>query len=141
MTYDRALQMFQAVACVFCGVLLWRCTTRLGATEFSGGRATGILLNMADLAMMLFFTASAASFFKRRLSAAIDLVASVLALPLYFYFVAPGPFRRIFSGEYSVPASANFVWDPSSIVGVTAVALACCLGVLNVLPLRQNARA
>jgi hypothetical protein len=124
MAHDGVLQMFQAIACVFCGVLLWRYTRPLRGAEFSGGRITGILLNVGDLAMMLFFIASAASVFKRRLSGVIDLVASVLALPLYFYFVAPAPSRRRFSGEYSVPASANFAWDASSIVGITAVVLA-----------------
>jgi hypothetical protein len=141
MTRDRLVRMFQAVVCIVCALLLWRYTKPLGGSEFSAGRITGTLLDMAELAMALFLIAPAANFFKRRLSGLIGLVASALALPLYLYFVAPGPFRRIFRGEYSAPASGNFVWDASSIAGITAVVLACCLGLLNLPSLRQNSKA
>jgi hypothetical protein len=57
---------------------------------------------------------------------------AVLSLkPLYLYFTAPGPFRRVFGGEYSVPLQANFVWDRSAIVGVLAVTVAICIRICN----------
>jgi len=141
MRRDRALQMFQGMACIVCAILIWRYARPLAGAEFSGGRITEILLNMADLAVLLFVIAFLTGLRKTRLSAVISLAASLLALPLYFYFVAPGPFRRIFRREYSAPKPANFVWDASSLVGISVLGLACCFGILNLLRLRQNIRA
>jgi hypothetical protein len=69
------------------------------------------------------------TFFYRRLAAVIALTASVLCLPLYLYFPALGPFRRVFKGEYSVPMHTNFVWDNWAIAGITGlvVAIFVCL--------------
>lgn len=138
MARDRVFQIAQAVVSVLCAVLVWRYNSLLEGTEFSGGRITGALLNMADIAIPLFVIAFATCFFRSRLSGVISLAASLLALPLYFYFVIPGPFRRIFPGEYSVPASANFIWDVSSMIGLIALGVALCLSIRRLLPSRQN---
>jgi len=56
------------------------------------------------------------------------MLASLLSLPLYFYLTAPGPFRRLFPGEYSVPLGSDFVWTRWAILGILALAVAACLG-------------
>src|SRR5229473_3164725 len=83
----------------------------LEGTEFGGGRLTGPLLTLYDVGALLFILALLLVFFYRRIAAAITILASLLCLPIYFYFTAPGPFRRVFRGEYKVPLQANFVWD------------------------------
>ena len=80
-------------------------------TEFIGGWLTGPLLNLYDVGTFLFVPALLLAFFFRRIAAAFALTASLLCLPLYLYFVAPGPFRSVFRGEYSVPLQASFVWN------------------------------
>ena len=71
------------------------------------------------------------TFVRPRIAAALAIVASLLCLPLYLYFTVPGPFRRVFGGEYSVPLQANFVWDRSAILGVLAVTVAICICIWN----------
>lgn len=71
------------------------------------------------------------TFVRPRIAAALAIVASLLCLPLYLYFTAPGPFRRVFGGEYSVPLQANFVWDRSAVLGVLTVAVALCTCIWN----------
>jgi hypothetical protein len=138
MTRDRVFHIARAVANAICAILLWRYTSGSEGTELSGGRITGVLLNMADVAILLFVIALAASFLKSRLSGVPTLAASLLALPLYAYFIFPGPFRRILPGEYSVPATANFVWDASSLAGIIALGVALCLSIRRLLPSRQR---
>jgi hypothetical protein len=91
----------------------------------------GPILDSLDRGSLLLVLALVLTFVRPRIAAALSIVASLLCLPLYLYFTAPGPFRRVFGGEYSVPLEANFVWDRSAIFGVLAVAAALCTGIWN----------
>lgn len=122
-----------AAMCLLCVILLWKYAFGLEGTEFSGGRLTGPLLDMEDIGAFLFIPALLLTFWYPRVAAAIAIVASFLCLPLYLYFTAPGPFRWICRGQYSVAAPANFVWIRSAIAGITALALAAYVGIRTLL--------
>jgi Na+(H+)/acetate symporter ActP len=96
---------------------------------------------MADYGSALFIPALILTFFYRRIAAGIGLIASVLCLPLYLYFVAPGPFRWVFKGEYSVPLRANFFWNNWAIAGITSliVAVFVCLRSFSAASLKIDA--
>jgi hypothetical protein len=49
--------VWQAIACLACTVVLWLHLDDFGASEFSGGRLTGPLFRMADLGSLLFLLA------------------------------------------------------------------------------------
>src|SRR5258708_22614988 len=112
MKRDRKLQLLQVVVCLLCALVVWRYRSFLGGTEFSGGWVTGPLFNMKEVGSLLFVPALLLTLFYRQMAAAVTLMACLLCLPLYLYFTAPGPFRRVFSKAiWSVPLRANFVWD------------------------------
>jgi hypothetical protein len=84
-------------------------------TEASGGWLTGPIEDLYDLGFLLFVLALLAPFFYRRVAAALVLAASLLCLPLYLYFIAPGFFRHVFrNAEYEEPLRASFVWSKPS---------------------------
>jgi len=87
------------VGCVLCAVLTWKYPTGLEGTEFSGGQITGPMLNMFDIGTLLFVLALATTFLFPRIASIVALLASLLCFPLYFYFTAPGPFRRILAAN------------------------------------------
>jgi hypothetical protein len=82
---------------------------------------------MVELGIILFAIALLVTFLRLRAAAAMILAASLLCLPFYLYFVAPGPFRAVFRGEYTVPAPANFVWDRAMLAGIVTVLIAALL--------------
>ena len=119
--------------------MAWGYGHNLGSTEFSGGRITGPLLNMVDIGLVLFLVALVLTLMSLRIGAAVALTASLLCLPLYVYFTAPGPTggdaRRstdivtalllgvsVSSAQsslaLSVPLRANYVWDRWSVAGI-----------------------
>jgi hypothetical protein len=102
---------------------VWRYAYSLEGTEFMGGRLTGLLLNMKAVGVLLFIFACAMMFFYRRIAGAITILACLLCLPLYLYFAAPGLFRWLFGGEYSVPLRASFVWDRWTTLGIALLAV------------------
>lgn len=102
---------------------VWRYAYSLEGTEFSGGRLTGLLLNMKTAGALLFVLAGVMIFFYRRIAAAITILASLLCLPFYLYFAAPGPFRSVFGGEYSVPLGDKFVLDARTVFGILLFAI------------------
>ena len=120
-----------AVLCLLCAILVWTYGSDLEGTEFSGGSITGRLLDMKDVGTFMFIPALLLTFFYRRIAAAIAIAASLLCLPLYLYFTAPGPFRWVFRGEYSVPEPTNFVWRWPGIVAIIALVMAASFGVWN----------
>jgi hypothetical protein len=128
MNKDLRRKLTQVAICLVCAILVWRYGDDLGATEFSGGRVTGPLLDVYDIGSLLFILAIPLTFFFRRTAAAVTVMASLLCLPLYFYFTAPGPFRRLFPGEYSVPLESNFAWTGWAIFGILALAIAAGVG-------------
>ena len=122
-------------SCIVCTIVTWRFSDFLGSSEFSGGSVTGPLLNLQNVSGYLFPVAAITAFWDRRASAGIALVACLLAVPLYAYFVAPGPFRRLFDGVYSVPSTGSLFWDLWSIAAIAAVVTAAFVSVRT---LRQH---
>ena len=97
----------------------------------SGGRLTGKLFAMADVGCLLFLIAPLSTILFPRVAPAIALTATLLCLPFYLYILMPGPYRRIFKGEYSVPLQRPFVWDNWAIVGVLSLVIAASLSLRN----------
>lgn len=128
----------QAASCLACVVVALRNSFGVGGTEFSGGRLTGPILDSLDIGSLLFVLALVLTFVRPRIGAVLAIVASLLCLPLYLYFTAPGPFRRVFGGEYSVPLQGNFVWDRSAILGVLTVAVALCICIWKLRPVERH---
>ena len=124
-------KVWQAAAYLACVGVLWIRLDAFGASEFSGGRITGKLFTMADLGSLLFLVALLLTIFFPRVAAALALTATLLCLPFYLYVLMPGPYRRIFKGEYSVPLQRPFVWNTWAVVGVLS------LGIAGILSLRS----
>lgn len=130
----RAKQKFwQACLFLVCIGITWTYANALSGSEFSGGRITGRILAIFDSGILLFVVALIATRFYPRISAVIGVAASLLCVPLYFYFLAPGPFRWIFNGEYSVPLRMNFVWGKWALVGVLVLGLTAVISARNIL--------
>ncbi|HZR64015.1 MAG TPA: hypothetical protein VFA85_02650 [Terriglobales bacterium] len=119
----------QAGICFLYLITSWNFSLRLDESEFSGGRVTGPLLNISDVGSLLFIVVLLLMFFFNRVSAAIMVLAAFLSLPLYIYFIAPGPFRWVFRGEYSVPLRSNFEWHFELVSRAMLLVLAIIVGV------------
>ena len=98
----------QVIGSVICLAFTWKLTYGLGATEFSGGRITGPLLAMSDFAMLLFLLSTILILWLPRTTALFTALACLFCFPICFLFLAPGPFRRIAGGVWSVPLQSNF---------------------------------
>lgn len=123
---DSKQKLWQAATYLLCIIITWRNPYGLYG-EFSGGRVTGRLLDSHDVGGSLFVVALFLTFPYRRIAAATAIFASFLCAPLYLYFLAPGPFRWVFRGEYSVPLGANFVWNSWAVESMFALAFATCV--------------
>jgi hypothetical protein len=106
------LQVCQAGSFLLCACLAWQVTSGYEGTEFSGGWLTGPLLSMEEIGTVLFILAIVLTFVFPRVAAAIGLAASVLCLPLYFFFIAPVPFAQVFAcgHEFKVEPVPGFHW-------------------------------
>ena len=113
-----------AAACAFCAAIVYIRGRELEGTEFSGGSLTGPLLQLNDAGALFFILGLLLTFALQRIAAVTVLLGCLLCLPLCVYFTAPGPYRRLFPGNYSVPLSASFVWDSWSITAMIVLALA-----------------
>ena len=131
----------QAAAYLICAIPAWRYSIVLEGTEFSAGRLGGPLTAIEDAGAYLLVLALVLTFLYRRIAAVVTVVASVLCLPFYLYFTAPGPFRRVFKGQYKLLVSADFVWDTWAVGGIVSVAIALyvCLVALLVRNERNGA--
>ena len=118
-------QLWLAVNCLACVVVVLCNTNGLEGTEFSGGWLTGPLLSMADIGTGLFVLALIVTFWTPRIAAALGLASSLLCLPLYLYFLAPVPFNEIFGfgHQFKSHPSGGFHWDPWAIGGVLTIAV------------------
>jgi len=110
--------------CVLAAVVGLFFSDPLGASEFSGGTVTGPLVTLHEVSGCLFVASGVMAFVYQRVAAGVALVAWLLSLPLYLYFVAPGPFRIVIPGEYQVLAQAAFAWNTLAVVGIVVGAAA-----------------
>jgi hypothetical protein len=124
MAAHQRTKLLQAASCVLCAAVNWRYKSDLWGTEFSGGSVTGRLLDLKLVGDLLLLLAIPLTFVLRRTAAVVTLMACLLCMPLYFYFTAPGPFRRLVGGEWKSPLWANWNWDWWTIAGVTTVLFA-----------------
>ena len=123
----------QIGSCASCALGGWIFAGVFAGSEFGGGSVTGPLLRTYEVSLPLFAIAAVLTFGWPRLAAAIATLAGVLALPLYAYVTAPGPFRALIGGVYSVPYRSTFEWNSLAVtgLGVTVIALCICLRVLT----------
>lgn len=121
--------VWQAIAFLVCAGVLWIHLDDFGASEFSGGWLTGKILTIADIGALLFLSALAFTIFMPRIGAIVALLAITLCLPLYLFVVMPGPYRRIFKGEYSAPLQRTFVWNIWAIAGIITLTFAAVFSI------------
>lgn len=126
MKRELSLKSVQFLVCLV-AIGLWRYGPKLDGTEFSEGRVTGTVLEMYNIGVLLFGVALLSTFFLRRLAGGIVLVASLLSLPLYLYFVARGPFQWLFGWENAV-APTTFVWSRMGTAGIIILLLSTTVG-------------
>jgi hypothetical protein len=124
-------RIWQGFGSILCLAMTWKLTLSIEGTEFSGGRVTGLLLNMADVGILLFAASLITSFWLRRTSAIAGLGASILSLPLCLLLLAPGPFRRFAGGEWSVPLHSSFVWNKWTIAWIVLLVLTAIVCLTN----------
>ena len=105
----RIFKVLLALLSLMSIAFAWKLTMDLGGTEFSGGSITGPLYRISELAFLLLILALMLVIRLPRASATLVGLASLLCMPLSFLFLAPGPFRRIVGGEWSVPLQSDFV--------------------------------
>jgi hypothetical protein len=122
----------QTASCASCAIGGWLFTGVFEGSEFVSGSVTGPLLRTDEVSLALFAIAAVLTFGRRRLAAAIATVAGILAVPLYAYVTAPGPFRALVGGVYSVPHRSSFEWSALAMAGlaITAITVSICLRVL-----------
>jgi hypothetical protein len=131
----RRQEIWQAISCLLCFIVAWTHLDDIGASEFSGGWLTGPLFKMADYGCTLFFLSLFLTFFSRRIVGVTTIVASLLCLPFYLYFLTPGPFRRVFRGEYGVSPQASLVGNTWAIAGILSLLLAIVVSLRCLAPL------
>jgi hypothetical protein len=117
-------ELLQAASFVVCLAMAWTQADRVDGSEFIGGRITGPVFSLFESGIFVFMLAIVLTFIYRRVGAVTGIVASLLCLPFYLYFTAPGPFRSVFRGIYSVPFQSSFVWDNGMIAGMLTLAVA-----------------
>ncbi len=132
--------MWQAAACSACALVALIRVDEIGASEFRGGSATGPIFFMFNIGILLFVAALIVTFFYPRVGATISVSASLSCLPLYFCWLAPGPFRWVFRGEYDAPLTASFVWDNWAGAGALTLALAVAICISNLWSLSGKRR-
>lgn len=126
------LVAWRSVVYASCAVLALWLSGPLEASEFSGGSITGPLLRMKSIAVALFLVATIVGIWLPRFAGAAVCAACLLAWPLDFCMLAPGPCRQVLGGVWSVPLvhkwNLNTLWTVqfsltilAAWVGVTAV--------------------
>jgi hypothetical protein len=122
--------VWPAIAFLACTGVLWVHLNNFEDSEFSGGWLSGKILTMAEVSVPLFLCALVCTIFLPRIAAIVGLVATALCLPFYLYVVMPGPYRRIFQGEYSFPLQREFAWNFWGVTGIVTLILAALFSVL-----------
>ncbi|HEU5412571.1 MAG TPA: hypothetical protein VFW31_02390 [Candidatus Angelobacter sp.] len=106
---------------LLCILVLGSYELTLGQSEFSGGRITSLLSGLFEVGVIVLVVALLLTFFSRQIAACIGLAGTLLCLPVYGYFTAPGVFRAIFPGEYSTPLQHVFIAEKWTILGVIVI--------------------
>jgi len=114
-----------------------RNTNSLDGSEFSGGRLTGPILTMCEIAIIVFVVGIVLAYPFPRIASVTSLLASLLSLPFLLYWIAPGPVRSIYKGEYSVPLQSNFVWNKWSLGTAVAILIVVVMSVWNLFPVQR----
>jgi hypothetical protein len=115
--------VWPAIAFLACAGVLWIHLDNFEASEF-GRPLSGKISTMADIGVLLLFSAMVLTIFLPRTGAIVTLVGIVLSLPFYLYVVVPGPYRRISHGEYSFPIQKGFAWNFWGIAGIVTLIFA-----------------
>ena len=131
-------ELLQAASFILCVVVAWTQADQVDGSEFIGGRVTGPVFRLFDLGIFVFVLAIVFTFIYRRAGALTGVVASLLCLPFYIYFTAPGSFRAVFKGIYSVPLQSNFVWDQGMVAGMLTLVVAILVSMRNFPAARQQ---
>jgi hypothetical protein len=121
----------QALVSMICLLLAWKMTDGLEGSEFGGGTITGPVLSMVDAAILFFLLSLLLVFWLRRASALLTGVGCLLCLPLNLPLLAPGPFRRIALGQWSVALQSNFVLSRWTLGWALALLLGICISLMN----------
>lgn len=116
-------KLMQIVSFLLCAGVSWVSSEAVASSEFRGGRLTGTLLTLQDIGLYLFLAGVLLAFLFRRVAAGTALIASLVSLPFYLYFVVPGLFRGLFKAEHSVPVRAIIVWNNWAVAGILTLAL------------------
>ena len=125
-----------AGVCVVCALVGGLFADPLGALEFGGGTVTGPLLSLHRFSLLLFVLSALTTFCLPRIAAAIGLCAVAASLPLYLFFLAPGLFRAVFGGEWSVPPIGRFAWNAGAAAAIAASLFAAVTSVRSLRALR-----
>src|SRR4051812_3288624 len=107
----RNEKLMQAAICLVLLLFTLSYSFPMEGTELSGGTVTGPVLEIFGIGSLSYLLAAILTGFYPRIAAGVIVLAALLCLPLYFYSMAPGPFRMVFRGEYKDPLYANFFWD------------------------------
>ena len=133
MKKPRKSELWQAGSFILCAAVAWTQADRVDGSEFIGGRVTGPVFSLFESGIFVFVLAIVLTFIYRRVGAVTGIVSSLLCFPFYLYFTAPGPFRSVFRGIYSVPLQSSFVWDNGMIGGMLTLAIAAFASVRSFL--------
>lgn len=125
-------KLLQAAAILFCTIVALKFVLDLEGTEFGGGRVTSHLLDLSEDGSDLLLAAIPLTFLRRRTAAAMASLGCLLCLPLYLFFIAPGPYRWLVPGPEWSFRVASFVWDWWAIAGVMSLALAAYVFILAI---------
>ena len=135
-------KLTQVATCLLCAVFAWNyehIVAPLEGTEFGGGWLTGPLLHLYDLGALLFFLTLFLVFFFPRTTAVITILASLACLPLYLYFMAPGPYRRIFYWvDFGSTLRSDFRWNAPAVEGILILVLSSYVAVCSLLVSKQR---
>jgi len=118
--------------------LMLRIHNVVDGSEFVGGTVTGPIFKMCGIAIFGFIVGIVLAYPFPRIASVISMLACLLSLPFLLYFIAPGPFRAVFKGEYSVPLESNFVWNRWSMEPAVAVLILVTISVWNLLSASQH---
>jgi hypothetical protein len=90
---------------------------------------TGPIFALFESGILAFALATLLTFMYRRVAAVMGIAASLLCVPLFLYYTAPGLFRFIFKGEWKGPLEASFVRDTWAMAGMLTLAVAVFVSV------------